>query len=211
MVQYDLWNYKSTIRVWSTSFNKETWIWDMGNEWNCCKILIVLFLTILVSGGSSQYLNRKSAGSVAHSSTEGRLINKSCKLIGQGLQLEVTKKCILAQFRVRSVYLDRVKAAQRRDPQLQKIMYEVQQGQSRDFVVDRKGTPRLGTRLCVPNVDDLRKEIMEEAHFSAYSIHTGSTKMYYDLKDTYWWNGMKRDIADFVSKCLTCQQVKLEH
>ena len=70
---------------------------------------------------------------------------------------------------------------------------------------------RLGTRLCVPDVDELRKEIMKKAHFSAYSIHPGSTKMYHDLKDTYWWNGMKRDIADFVSKCLTCQQVKLEH
>ena len=35
--------------------------------------------------------------------------------------------------------------------------------------------------------------------------------MYYDLKDTYWWNGMKRDIVDFVSKYLTCQQVKLEY
>ena len=55
------------------------------------------------------------------------------------------------------------------------------------------------------NVDELRKEIMEEAHFSAYSIHPGSTKMYHDLKDTYWWNGMKRDIAEFISKCLTCQ------
>ena len=40
----------------------------------------------------------------------------------------------------------------------------------------------LGTRLCVPDVDELRKEIMEEAHFSAYSIHPGSTKMYHDLK-----------------------------
>ena len=62
----------------------------------------------------------------------------------------------------------------------------------------------MGTRLCVPDV-------MEEVYFSAYSIHLGSTKMYHNLKDTYWWNGMKRDIIDFVSKCLTCQQVKLEH
>ena len=52
---------------------------------------------------------------------------------------------------------------------------------------------------------------MEEAHFSAYSIHPSSTKMYHDLKDTYWWNRMKRDIVKFVSKCLICQQVKLEH
>ena len=63
----------------------------------------------------------------------------------------------------------------------------------------------------MPDVDELRKEIMEEAHFSAYSIHPSSTKMYHDLKDTYWWNGMKRDIVNFMSKCLTCQQVKLEH
>ena len=107
--------------------------------------------------------------------------------------------------------MDRVKAAQRRDPQLQKIRFEVQQGQSRDFVIDSEGTLHLGTRLCVLDVDELKKKIMEEAHFSAYSIHPGSAKMYHNLKDTYWWNGMKRDIADFVSKCLTCQQVKLEH
>ena len=102
------------------------------------------------------------------------------------------------------MYLDRVKAAQRRDPPLQKIMFEVQQGQSRDFMIDSEGTLRLGTRLCVPDLYELRKEIMEEAHFSAYNIHPGYTKMYNDLKDTHWWNGMKRDIAEFVSKCPTC-------
>ena len=85
------------------------------------------------------------------------------------------KKCLLAQFRVRSVYLDKVKAAQRRDPHMQKIMFKVQQGQSRDFVIDSEGILRLGTRLCVSDVDELRKEIMEEAHFCAYSIHSGST------------------------------------
>ena len=109
------------------------------------------------------------------------------------------------------MYLDRVKEAQRRDLQLQNIIFEVQQGQSRDFVIDNEGILCLSIRLCVPDVDELRKEIMEEAHFSAYIIHPGSTKMYHDLKDTYWWNGLKRDIADFVSKCLTCQQLKLEH
>ena len=63
---------------------------------------------------------------------------------------------------------------------------------------------RLGTRLCVPDVDDLRKELLEEAHYSAYSVHPGSTKMYHTLKDTYGWNGMKKDVAEFVSRCLTC-------
>ena len=62
-------------------------------------------------------LSRKSAGSLAHISTERRPIIKELhELIDQGLQLKVTKKCILAQYRIRSVYLDRVKVPQRRDP-----------------------------------------------------------------------------------------------
>ena len=61
-------------------------------------------------------LNRNSAGSLAHISTERRSIIKELhELTEQGLQLKVTKKCLLAQFRVRSVYSDRVKMAQRRD------------------------------------------------------------------------------------------------
>jgi hypothetical protein len=65
--------------------------------------------------------------------------------------------------------------------------------------------------LCVPNIDDLSKRILEEAHNSSYNVHPGSTKMYKDLKEIYWWEGMKKDVAEFVSKCLTCQQVKAEH
>ena len=64
-------------------------------------------------------------------------------------------------------------------------MCEMQQGKSSEFVVDEEGVLRLGTRLCVPDVDDLRKEILEEAHYSTYSVHLGSTKMYHALKDTY--------------------------
>ena len=52
---------------------------------------------------------------------------------------------------------------------------------------------------------------MEEAHYSAYAMHPGSTKIYRMLKENYWWKGMKGDVMEFVSKYLTCQQVKTEH
>ncbi|GJS05832.1 putative reverse transcriptase domain-containing protein [Tanacetum coccineum] len=45
---------------------------------------------------------------------------------------------------------------------------------------------------------------MDEAHKSKYSVHLGADKMYYDLRDRYWWHGMKKDIAEYVKKCLTC-------
>ncbi|XP_060170798.1 uncharacterized protein LOC132601749, partial [Lycium barbarum] len=73
------------------------------------------------------------------------------------------------------------------------------------------GTLRYRGRLCVPDVDGLRERIMSEAHNSRYSIHPGSTKMYHDLKEIYWWNDMKKNVADFVAKCPNCQQVKAEH
>ena len=57
----------------------------------------------------------------------------------------------------------------------------------------------------------MKRDIMEEAHSSVCVIHPGSTKMYRTLKQHYWRNGMKKEIASFVSRCLTCRQVKVEH
>ncbi|GKC16618.1 putative reverse transcriptase domain-containing protein [Tanacetum coccineum] len=52
---------------------------------------------------------------------------------------------------------------------------------------------------------------MDEAHTSRYSVHPGAEKMYYDLRDLYLWHGMKKAIAKYVSKCLTCFKIKAEH
>ncbi|WMV29512.1 hypothetical protein MTR67_022897 [Solanum verrucosum] len=52
---------------------------------------------------------------------------------------------------------------------------------------------------------------MEKAHNSRFSIHPGSTKMYCDLREVYWWSSMKRFISEFVVKCPNFQQVKVEY
>ena len=87
----------------------------------------------------------------------------------------------------------------------------IQFSESTDLNVDEDGTIRYGKRLWVPDEDSLRKETLKEAQSSAYSVHPGSTKMYQDLKQHFWWTGLKRDVAEYVSKCLTCQQVRVEH
>ncbi|GJV03288.1 putative reverse transcriptase domain-containing protein [Tanacetum coccineum] len=66
-------------------------------------------------------------------------------------------------------------------------------------------------RIWVPLKGDVRTLVMDEAHSSKYSVHPGADKMYYDLRDRYWWPGMKKDIAEYVSRCLTCLKVKAEH
>ncbi|GJV34062.1 reverse transcriptase domain-containing protein [Tanacetum coccineum] len=91
-----------------------------------------------------------------------------------------------------------------------------------EFVVLQKGLNEMikqrsdGTlyyldRIWVPLKGEVRTLIMDEAHKSKYSVHPGANKMYYDLRDRYWWPGMKKDIAEYVSKCLTCLKVKAEH
>ena len=48
-------------------------------------------------------------------------------------------------------------------------------------------------------MDNLREEILEEAHYATYNVHLSTTKMHHNIKDLYWWDGMKKDVADFIS------------
>ncbi|GKA29929.1 reverse transcriptase domain-containing protein [Tanacetum coccineum] len=82
-----------------------------------------------------------------------------------------------------------------------------------DQQMERKGDGSLYfmDRIWVPLVRGMRTVIMDEAHKSRYSVHPRADKMYYDLRDMYWWPRMKRDIATYVSECLTCAKVKAEH
>lgn len=90
-------------------------------------------------------------------------------------------------------------------------MSKISEGKATDYEVKADGCLYYKGRLCVPDDGELKASILKEAHTSVYAMHPGSTKMYHDLKLQYWWPGMKKDIADYVTKCLTCQQVKAEH
>ena len=80
--------------------------------------------------------------------------------------------------------------------------------QDEEFSISSDDGLMFERRLCVPVDNAVKTELLTEAHSSPYSMHPGSTKMYQDLKRVYWWRNMKREVADFVSRCLMCQQVK---
>ncbi|RVW67712.1 Retrovirus-related Pol polyprotein from transposon 17.6 [Vitis vinifera] len=155
-------------------------------------------------------LSRKSIGSLAairgcqrQLLEELRSLQVHFRVMGLG--------ALVANFRVQPDLVGRIKTLQKNDSQLVQVMEKVKRGSKLDFVLSDDEILRFGTRLCVPNDEDLRRELLEEAHCSKFAIHPGGTKMYKDLRQNYWWSGMKRDIAQFVAQCLVCQQVKAEH
>jgi hypothetical protein len=104
-----------------------------------------------------------------------------------------------------------IQEGQLEDAKLKEIRQLIQDNKTSDFSEDSQGTLWLGKRICVPDLKPMKESILREAHDLAYSIHPGSTMMYKDLKTRYWWNGMKRDVAEYVALCDTYQRVKAEH
>jgi hypothetical protein len=100
---------------------------------------------------------------------------------------------------------------QQEDEKLREIIANVSLGKAPGFRIDEYGTLWFGKRICVPEVKAIREIILREAHESAYFIHPGSTKMYLDLKEKYWWYRLKRYVAEYVALCDTCQKVRAEH
>ncbi|KAG8486371.1 hypothetical protein CXB51_019815 [Gossypium anomalum] len=118
---------------------------------------------------------------------------------------------VLVELKVKPMFLQQIQKLQNEDPKLVLKRQMVRDNLDSEFSIDDEGMLRYHNRICVPNNSDLKNDILSEAHNSMYSIHPGSTKMYGDLKKTYWWPGMKREISEFIAKCLICQQVKTEH
>ena len=115
---------------------------------------------------------------------------------------------------MRPTLLDSIGTTQREDPQLVDVMEKLVRGETSShlnrYSIDDRGWLRRDGRLCIPQVRDLVKTVLEEAHHSKLTIHPGGDKMYKDIKRVFFWNGMKSDVAEFVAKCLICQQVKAE-
>ena len=117
----------------------------------------------------------------------------------------------MASLTIQPTLIEKINSSQVDDAQIVKIIGEVQEGKIPKFNVSNDGVLRFGNKLCVPNDFALKKEIMVEAHCTPYSMHPGNTKMYHNIRETYWWNNMNREIGQFVEQCLTCQQIKALH
>src|SRR5690242_19621610 len=127
------------------------------------------------------------------------------------LNLGIIQQGTLNQLKLESIILQRIIDAQRDNLGMKHIREKIKAGVAKCFKEDDQGVIWFKNRIVVPKNEELRQQILDEAHLSRYSIHPGSTKMYQDLKQHYWWTNMKIEIARYVAKCDTCRRVKAIH
>jgi hypothetical protein len=115
------------------------------------------------------------------------------------------------EMEVGSSLLQDIRRGQLEDEKTEDIKCNIKEEKLLGFMKDDQHVLWYKERICVPSIRELKDKILREAHKSAYSIHLGGNKMYHDLKVTYWWYRIKRDVAEYVALCNTCQRVKAKY
>lgn len=117
----------------------------------------------------------------------------------------------LSMLQVTSHLLRDIKEGKHLDENLARIKERLEDPKYKSFHLDQYKTLWFGKRLVVSNQEKLKRQILNEAHESLFSIHPGSNKMYRDVRKRFLWKGLKQDIARFVAECDVCCRVKAEH
>ena len=118
----------------------------------------------------------------------------------------------LSALTIQPTIIEAIKGGQLTDLLMEKFKQKALDGKQSNFFVLEDGVLSYkGERICVPNDEKFKKQILYEAHNTPYAMQPGITKMYRDLKNHFWWPRMKRNVVEYVARCLTCQQVKAEH
>ncbi|XP_015960668.1 uncharacterized protein LOC107484632 [Arachis duranensis] len=99
---------------------------------------------------------------------------------------EVAGRACLNKLQISSDFKSELLKAHQNDDVLPKVLPSIKQGKQWRVSWDQDGLWRFKGRIIVPDVRNLRQDILKEAHKSGFSIHPGSTKMYHDLKAIFW-------------------------
>ena len=120
------------------------------------------------------------------------------------MQVELKPEFIrCSALTISSDFLNLVRERQLADASLTGVRGQLGSDDAKDFSLGSDGILRFQGMVCVLDDTDVRGLILEEGHKSRLSLHPDMTKMYQDLKETFLWQSIKKDVAQFVSACLT--------
>ena len=100
--------------------------------------------------------------------------------------------------------------SQGQDVEIVSIRDRVQSGTGDEgWTVHADGSLRYRGRVVVPELTDLREEILRDFHSSRFAVHPGGMKMYQDLRRQYYWSGMKRHVEDLFDDVSRVSRLRL--
>jgi hypothetical protein len=134
-------------------------------------------------------------------------------LIGEDFSIRVLLHLSLYNITLTPTLREEVISTQKNDEGMVHLGRRLSEGDPKAncFREDAEGILWFKDRLVVPKKESLKKEILDKAHTSRYSIHPASTKTYHDLMQQFWWTRMKCKVARYVSECNTCRKVKADY
>eukprot|EP00253_Pinus_taeda_P014522 PITA_14522 len=135
--------------------------------------------------------------------------------VADALSRKVQCVCRISVSKWQCTLLEKIKLVADQDVVYQQIKQQVQQLSDKEikqgYELDDAGMLYFHKRLYVPNEDSLRKLILDEFHISHYTGHPGYQKMVTALRKEYYWPKMKKEVTEYLARCLECQQIKVEH
>ncbi|MCZ2221997.1 hypothetical protein NUW87_11610, partial [Corynebacterium pilbarense] len=110
---------------------------------------------------------------------------------------------------------DRILEAANADLQYRGLVAKLQQRErpqtKESYTLGTDGLLLYKNRVYVPNVQELKLAILKEMHNVTYARHPGYHKTVAAIKSHYFWPGMKREIIEYIARCMESQKVKAEH
>jgi hypothetical protein len=110
---------------------------------------------------------------------------------------------------------DRIMEAASVDLQYRNLVAKLQQHErpqiKKGYALETDGLLLYKNRVYVPNVRELKLAILKEMHNVAYAGHHGYQKTVVAVKSHYFWPSMKKEIVEYIARCMECQKVKAEH
>ncbi|MCO5581409.1 hypothetical protein L7F22_035293 [Adiantum nelumboides] len=94
------------------------------------------------------------------------------------------------------------------DPDFKDVISAIALGKKEEPFTLEDGYLLHGNRLCITH--SLREKVMYESHAPPYAGHRGIQSTLRAIETYFYWPTMKRDIPDYVSKCVVYQKTKFD-
>lgn len=126
---------------------------------------------------------------------------------------DALSRCYLMALSSRNCFVtSQLQKLQQQDPYCVNKLTALQQGTNDDtkFTL-RQNLLCYDSRIVVPDNSEIKTQLLQEYHATRLGGHAGSLRTYARISSHFYWQGLRRDVVEFVKKCMICQKAKTDN